>query len=121
MKWNADGGKSGSAFLQSLDERFIAKEVSRLEMDALTRFAPSYFEYMRQSLQHSVSRTAVRSDFCGRLTFTWPLQRPTALAKIYGFFKIGYRNAFTGSSLRMNVLIMENLYYDRKFSRVFFC
>lgn len=45
-------------------------------------------------------------------------QRPTALAKIYGFFKIGYRNATTGRSLRMNVLIMENLFYERRFDRV---
>ena len=40
------------------------------------------------------------------------------LAKIYGFFKIGYRNAVTGRSMRMNVLIMENLFYDRRFSKV---
>jgi hypothetical protein len=46
------------------------------------------------------------------------VQRPTALAKIYGFFKIGFRNATTGRSLRMNVLIMENLFYERRFDRV---
>jgi hypothetical protein len=45
-------------------------------------------------------------------------QRPSVLAKIYGFFKIGYRNAVTGRSMRMNVLIMENLFYDRRFSKV---
>jgi 1-phosphatidylinositol-3-phosphate 5-kinase len=47
-------------------------------------------------------------------------QRPSVLAKIYGFFKIGYRNAVTGRSMRMNVLIMENLFYDRRFSKVRF-
>ncbi len=46
------------------------------------------------------------------------LQRPTVLAKIYGFFKIGYRNAITGRALRMNVLVMENLFYERSFSKV---
>lgn len=37
------------------DDRFIAKEVSRMEMDALTKFAPSYFEYMRQGISSQVS------------------------------------------------------------------
>lgn len=55
LKWDSSGGKSGSAFLKTKDDRLIAKEVSRLEMDALTKFAPSYFDYMRQSTQHNVS------------------------------------------------------------------
>ena len=46
-------------------------------------------------------------------------QRPTVLAKIYGFFKIGYRNAITGRSMRMNVLVMENLFYERRFSKIY--
>lgn len=45
-------------------------------------------------------------------------QRPTVLAKVYGFFKIGYRNATTGRAMRMNVLVMENLFYERRFSKV---
>jgi 1-phosphatidylinositol-3-phosphate 5-kinase len=80
------------------DDRFIAKEISRLEMDALTKFAPAYFEYTRKAFQG---------------------QRPTVLAKIYGFFKIGYRNAITGRSMRMNVLVMENLFYERRFSKIY--
>jgi 1-phosphatidylinositol-3-phosphate 5-kinase len=67
-------------------------------MDALTKFAPAYFEYTRKAFQG---------------------QRPTVLAKIYGFFKIGYRNAITGRSMRMNVLIMENLFYERRFSKIY--
>lgn len=47
------------------------------------------------------------------------LQRPTVLAKIYGFFKIGYRNAVTGRAMRMNVLVMENLFYERRFSKIY--
>lgn len=66
-------------------------------MDALTKFAPAYFEYTKNAIQG---------------------QRPTALAKIYGFFKIGYRNATTGRAMRMNVLVMENLFYERRFSKV---
>ncbi|EIW66777.1 hypothetical protein TREMEDRAFT_34462 [Tremella mesenterica DSM 1558] len=98
VQFDAAGGKSGSAFLKTKDDRFIAKEISRLEMDALTKFAPAYFDYTRKAFQ---------SD------------RPTVLAKIYGFFKIGYRNAVTGRTMRMNVLIMENLFYERRFSRIY--
>jgi len=80
------------------DDRFIAKEVSKLEMDALTKFAPAYFEYMRRAIKG---------------------QRPTALAKIYGIFKIGYRNAVAGRTLSMNVLVMENLFYERRFTKIY--
>lgn len=38
------------------DDRFIAKEISRLEMDALTKFAPAYFEYTRKAFRGQVSR-----------------------------------------------------------------
>ncbi|WVQ96669.1 hypothetical protein IAU59_003775 [Kwoniella sp. CBS 9459] len=98
LHFDASGGKSGSAFLKTKDDRFIAKEISRLEMDALTKFAPAYFEYTRKAFQGS---------------------RPTVLAKIYGFFKIGYRNAITGRYMRMNVLVMENLFYERRFSKIY--
>ncbi|WVF69167.1 hypothetical protein IAT40_003942 [Kwoniella sp. CBS 6097] len=98
LQFDASGGKSGSAFLKTKDDRFIAKEISRLEMDALTKFAPAYFEYTRKAFQG---------------------QRPTVLAKIYGFFKIGYRNAITGRYMRMNVLVMENLFYERRFSKIY--
>ena len=95
------------------DDRFIAKEISRLEMDALTKFAPAYFDYTRKAFHGHVRRlptVPLEADI--------PKQRPSVLAKIYGFFKIGYRNAITGRSMRMNVLIMENLFYDRRFSKV---
>nr|XP_018262401.1 1-phosphatidylinositol-3-phosphate 5-kinase [Kwoniella dejecticola CBS 10117]OBR84559.1 1-phosphatidylinositol-3-phosphate 5-kinase [Kwoniella dejecticola CBS 10117] len=98
VQFDASGGKSGSAFLKTKDDRFIAKEISRLEMDALTKFAPAYFEYTRKAFQG---------------------QRPSVLAKIYGFFKIGYRNAITGRYMRMNVLVMENLFYERRFSKIY--
>jgi 1-phosphatidylinositol-3-phosphate 5-kinase len=37
------------------DDRFIAKEISRLEMDALTKFAPAYFEYTKNAIQGQAS------------------------------------------------------------------
>lgn len=67
-------------------------------MDAITKFAPAYFEYTATAFQRS---------------------RPTALAKTYGIFKIGYRNAVTGRSMQMNVLVQENLFYSRTFSKIY--
>jgi 1-phosphatidylinositol-3-phosphate 5-kinase len=54
-KWDATGGKSGSVFMKSRDDRFVIKQLSRLEMDALYKFAPAYFEYMSQAFFHEVS------------------------------------------------------------------
>lgn len=80
------------------DDRFIVKEISRYEMDALTKFAPAYFQYTTDSFTKD---------------------RPSALAKTYGIFKIGYRNAVTGRSMHMNVLVQENLFYGGTFSRIY--
>lgn len=55
MRWDALGGKSGSTFLKTRDDRLIIKQLSRLEMDALYKFAPAYFEYMSQAIFHEVS------------------------------------------------------------------
>lgn len=130
MQFDAAGGKSGSAFLKTKgewlargfvdsleDDRFIAKEISRLEMDALTKFAPAYFEYSRKAFLGQVSRASIVRP----VLILVGQQRPTVLAKIYGFFKIGYRNAITGRAMRMNVLIMENLFYERRFAKASVC
>lgn len=84
VKWNSSGGKSGSGFMKSkgldhcpircfsrlwltrlraIDDRFIIKEISRLEMDALLKFAPSYFQYMSNAFTASVSDTCTRAPF----------------------------------------------------------
>lgn len=51
-------------------------------------------------------------------------QRPTLLAKVFGCYKITFKktNKDKGSgkskSTQMNLLVMENLFYDRRFSKV---
>lgn len=71
VKWESSGGRSKVDFLKTrgasafprylqciltraVDDRFIVKEISRLEMDALLRFAPAYFEYMSKAFFHGV-------------------------------------------------------------------
>jgi 1-phosphatidylinositol-3-phosphate 5-kinase len=59
-------------------------------MDAFSKFAPQYFAYMSQCLSRG---------------------RRTALAKIFGCFRIGFRNPQTGKSLKLDCFVMENLFY----------
>ncbi|ORY91449.1 hypothetical protein BCR35DRAFT_274133 [Leucosporidium creatinivorum] len=98
VKWESSGGRSKVDFLKTKDDRFIVKEISRLEMDALLRFAPAYFEYMSKAIFHGL---------------------PTILAKIFGFYRIGLRNPTTGKVMRLDVLVMENLFYERQLTQVF--
>ncbi|SCU98968.1 LADA_0H16490g1_1 [Lachancea dasiensis] len=98
VKWDSSGGKSGSAFLKTLDNRFVIKELSHTELDSFIKFAPSYFEYMAQAMFHDL---------------------PTALAKVFGFYQIQTKNSESGRSFKMDVLIMENLFYNKKTSRIF--
>ncbi|GAA96181.1 uncharacterized protein L969DRAFT_84045 [Mixia osmundae IAM 14324] len=98
VKWDASGGKSGSAFLKTRDDRFVVKEISRLEMDALLKFAPAYFDYIAKSFV---------SD------------HPSILAKMLGFFRIGFKNPTTGKSMRLDVLVLENLFYHRQTDKIF--
>ncbi|PWN52202.1 hypothetical protein IE53DRAFT_378351 [Violaceomyces palustris] len=98
VKWDSSGGKSGSAFLKTKDDRLVVKQLSRFEMDNFSKFAPHYFSYMAQCFFR---------------------QRPTTLAKIFGCFRIGFRNPQTGRSLKMDCLVMENLFYGREMSKIF--
>ncbi|CAG8513560.1 6429_t:CDS:10 [Cetraspora pellucida] len=97
VKWDSSGGKSGSAFLKTRDDRLVMKQISRNEVDAFLKFAPKYFEYMANALIHL----------------------PTVLTKIFGFYRIGYKNEQTGKHLNINVIVMENLFYERKVSKIF--
>ena len=82
----------------------------------MTKFAPAYFDYMSNAISSNVSLPD-RSLY----PYSWITQRPTLLSKIYGCYKIIYKNPAAGKSIRMNLLIMENLFYGRKFSRVRSC
>ncbi|KAG0277775.1 hypothetical protein BGZ95_005359 [Linnemannia exigua] len=98
MKWDTSGGKSGSAFLKTRDDRFIMKQLSKVELEAFIKFAPHYFKYMQEAIYH---------------------KQPTVLAKIFGFYRVGYKHGALGRSMNMDVLVMENLFYDRKNLQVY--
>lgn len=98
VKWNSKGGKSRSSFLKTLDNRYIIKELSSSELESFVSIAPFYFRYISQSIFNNLS---------------------TAIAKIYGFYQIEIKNNTNGRIFKMDFLIMENLFYNHKTTRIF--
>ncbi|GMM39465.1 1-phosphatidylinositol-3-phosphate 5-kinase [Hanseniaspora uvarum] len=98
VKWDSSGGKSGSVFLKTSDDRFVLKELSHSEIDAFVQFAPNYFKYMSESIYQKL---------------------PTAIAKIVGFFQIQLRNNDTGKTVKFDCIITENLFYGKNNVRIF--
>ncbi|KAI8052192.1 hypothetical protein BDF22DRAFT_744416 [Syncephalis plumigaleata] len=98
--WTAQGGRSQSTFFKTRDDRLVVKQMLNnwtvAEKDALLKFAPSYFNYMDQSSQN-----------------------PSVLAKIFGFYTVKYKNVHTGKTMKMDLLVMEHLFYRQKITRKF--
>ncbi|KAG0320175.1 hypothetical protein BGZ99_004665 [Dissophora globulifera] len=98
--WAANGGKSKSSFYKTKDDRFVIKQMvsswNVAEKDALLKFAPKYFEYMENTHE-----------------------APTVLAKIFGFYTLKINNGETGQVLKIDVLVMEHLFYKQKITRTF--
>ncbi|TGZ81862.1 hypothetical protein EX30DRAFT_395248 [Ascodesmis nigricans] len=97
-KWDSKGGKSRSVFLKSQDERIVLKSLSPIETAAFVKFAPTYFQFMSEAFFREL---------------------PTVIAKMLGFYQISIKNPTTGTELKWDVLVMENLFYDRKMTRIF--
>ncbi|XP_033330522.2 1-phosphatidylinositol 3-phosphate 5-kinase fab1 isoform X2 [Megalopta genalis] len=93
IQWAARGGKSGSSFCKSGDDRFIIKQMSEIEMQIFLKFGPNYFAYMEKCQQ---------------------TKQPTLLGKIVGVYSVSFKNNTTNAALRrMCLLVMENLFYNR--------
>eukprot|EP01035_Chromulina_nebulosa_P017670 gene17670-23259_t len=97
-RWVTQGGKSGAAFSKSSDDRFVVKVINKVEMQMFLDFAPAYFEYMVKAFFHNL---------------------PTVLCKVLGVYTIGYHNKETGKKMLENVVVMENIFYQRNITSVF--
>ncbi|KAL8120754.1 putative 1-phosphatidylinositol-3-phosphate 5-kinase FAB1C [Apium graveolens] len=97
-RWSAQGGKSNVYFAKSSDERFVIKQVTKTELESFEEFAPEYFKYMSDSLD---SRT------------------PTCLAKVLGIFQVTVRHLKGGKESKMDLMVMENLFFRRNISIVY--
>lgn len=81
-----------------LDDRFVIKQMSKFEIQSFLDFAPNYFEYMKTAFIE---------------------KKPTVLAKIVGVYRICFKNSQTNAGSKMDILIMENLFYERTISQKF--
>lgn len=98
VQWAARGGKSGSNFAKTKDDRFILKEMSRTETHPFMDSAPQYFAYMNSCAMSG---------------------SPTLLGKIVGVYRVIYRNATSNATFRSNLLVMENLFHGRSVKHKF--
>ena len=107
-QWNPTGGRSGTAWLKTADDRFVLKQISRKEMAHFLQAAHQYFTFIT---------TTMDSDP--------PI--PSCLAKILGLFKVtitlkrgntksGSLKAGSGPQVLLSqiFLLTENLLYSRE-------
>jgi len=94
-KFDSKGGKSKSIFLKTLDDRFILKSLSPIEVQAFFKFGPNYFAFTHQNLFKSL---------------------PSVIAKMFGLFQVQIKTP-TGRDFDWYMLVMENLFYDREPNR----
>jgi 1-phosphatidylinositol-3-phosphate 5-kinase len=87
-KWQPRGGKSKSEFWQTFDDYFVLKDLNQKESLSFSTFAPSYIDYISNSLKYN---------------------RPTTLTKIFGIYHIQYRHSVTGENFKRDILVLENL------------
>ncbi|CAF3569320.1 unnamed protein product [Adineta steineri] len=87
-KWQPRGGKSKSEFWQTNDDYFVLKDLNQKESLSFSTFAPSYIDYISNSLKYN---------------------RPTTLTKIFGIYHIQYRHNATGENFKRDILVLENL------------
>ncbi|KAL6186916.1 hypothetical protein ACLB2K_043034 [Fragaria x ananassa] len=98
QRWSAQGGKSNVYFAKSLDDRFIIKQVTKTELESFQEFAPEYFKYLTDSLGSG---------------------SPTCLAKILGIYQVTVKHLKGGKETKMDLMVMENLFFKRNISRVY--
>ncbi|KAJ8769229.1 hypothetical protein K2173_001466 [Erythroxylum novogranatense] len=98
QRWSAQGGKSNVYFARSLDERFIIKQVKKTELESFEEFAPEFFKYLTDSLNSG---------------------SPTCLAKVLGIYQVSVKHLKGGKETKMDLMVMENLFYKRSITRIY--
>ncbi|MCL7034095.1 hypothetical protein MKW94_016970 [Papaver nudicaule] len=96
--FDAKGGKSGSFFVKTMDDRFIVKQIKKIEYDSFFEFAPDYFKYVNHSLSSG-------SQSC--------------LAKILGIYQVTIRHGKSGKDLKLDLMVMENVIFGRNITRMY--
>ena len=88
---------NASCLLHTLtDDRFVLKQMSKMEIQSFLDLAPNYMAYTLQANREN---------------------RPTAFCKIVGAFRIVFKNTQTNAASKQDLLVMENLFYNRNVKR----
>jgi len=96
-KWETTGGKSGSAFLKTLCDRYVIKDVSKVEEEKLMKSG------------HEICQYTIKGE---------AVNRPSCLCRILGAFKVKLRDA-GGHERRHRLIVMENIFYGHTITRTF--
>lgn len=101
LSWRAEGGKTKANFSKTVDERFVIKQLTTSwtvdDKHALLEWAPAYFKHVESN-------------------------KPTLLCKIFGFYSIKVTpptESKSSTPIRMDLLVMENLFHSHSISTVF--
>ncbi|CAI8616168.1 unnamed protein product [Vicia faba] len=98
QRWSAQGGKSNAYFAKSVDERFVIKQVTKTEFESFQEFAPQYFKYLMDAMNSG---------------------GPTCLAKILGIYQVTVKYPKGGKETKIDLIVMENLFYKRNITTVY--
>ncbi|KAL8171587.1 hypothetical protein V2J09_023391 [Rumex salicifolius] len=72
--------------------------VTKTELESFIKFAPEYFKYLTEAIS---------------------TKSPTCLAKILGIYQVTTKHLKGGREIKMDVLVMENLLFGRKVTRLY--
>ena len=69
VRWAARGGKSGSDFHKTLDDRLVLKQMSRFELQSFLDVAQDYFDYIIGAVENKVGVVAFVTDKITKLAW----------------------------------------------------
>eukprot|EP00127_Corallochytrium_limacisporum_P004387 Clim_evm21s159 gene=Clim_evmTU21s159 len=96
-KWRTQGGKSGSEFRKTADDRFILKEMSWVERQYVMNLTFNYLKNIEKIEEEN---------------------KPSLLVRILGVFRVVSRGP-TGKVETRDIVVMENLFFGRQISMKF--
>ncbi|OIW10205.1 hypothetical protein TanjilG_27956 [Lupinus angustifolius] len=82
----------------SFGDDSLGAGVTKTELDSFEEFAPQYFKYLMNSMNSGC---------------------PTCLAKILGIYQVIVMYPKGGKETKIDLMVMENLFFNRKISRVY--
>ena len=97
-KWASTGGKSGSTFSKTSDDRYVLKYVKRTELNMFLDIAAAYFTHMAKVCFHHL---------------------PSVLVKILGVYTISWSKSNRDKLSALDVIVMPNLFYQKTNVKVF--